>query len=295
MVIDVSYDLYKIFCKVIHTGNMSVAAKELFISQPAVSMAIRQLEDRMGKTLLIRSPKGIKPTPEGSVLYEYLQQAMCLIETAEHKYSKMADMELGEVRIGASDTIISKYLMPYIESFVTNYPNINIKVTNRTSFETIKLLKNGIVDIGFVNLPIQEDPIISVTPCKRIHDILIGGSKYAYLSKTGISIYDLKNYPLLMLENDSKTRQYLDSIAQKHGICFNPSVELGSSELLVQFASINMGLAFVIKEFVDADNDTLFTIPVTPAIPPRNIGIVHLSGVSMSYAAQNFVNCIDSK
>ena len=93
MKVDVSLDLYRIFCAVVRTGNMSAAARELFISQPAVSMSIRQLEDRMGSPLLVRTAKGVYPTAEGKLLYTYLEQALGLIQAAEEKYYQMVHME----------------------------------------------------------------------------------------------------------------------------------------------------------------------------------------------------------
>ena len=113
----ISLDTYKIFCAVARSGNMSSAAKELFISQPAVSMAVKQLEERLGGQLLVRTPKGVRLTPEGRVLFNYLDMAFNMVKTAEHKYFELANLEKGEVRIGASDVVISGYLMPYIEKF----------------------------------------------------------------------------------------------------------------------------------------------------------------------------------
>ena len=112
----ISLDSYKIFCTVVKTGNMSAAAKELYISQPAVSMAVKQLEEKLGSPLLIRTTNGVRPTPEGEVLYVYLERALSMIETAEHKYLEMARLEKGEIRIGASDIVIGGYLMPFIEN-----------------------------------------------------------------------------------------------------------------------------------------------------------------------------------
>jgi len=99
MKVDVSLDLYRIFCAVVRTGNMSAAARELFISQPAVSMSIRQLEDRMGSPLLVRTAKGVYPTAEGKLLYTYLEQALGLIQAAEEKYYQMVHMEMGSSRL----------------------------------------------------------------------------------------------------------------------------------------------------------------------------------------------------
>ena len=107
MKVDVSLDLYRIFCTVVRTGNMSAAARELYISQPAVSMSIRQLEDRMGSPLLVRTAKGVYPTAEGKLLYTYLEQALGLIQAAEEKYYQMVHMEMGELKISANDTVIA--------------------------------------------------------------------------------------------------------------------------------------------------------------------------------------------
>ena len=165
MKVDVSLDLYRIFCAVVRTGNMSAAARELFISQPAVSMSIRQLEDRMGSPLLVRTAKGVYPTAEGKLLYTYLEQALGLIQAAEEKYYQMVHMEMGELKIGASDTVIANFLLPYLEKYHKLYPDINIKVTNKTTYESLRLLRNGSVDVCFINLPIAEDEDLEVTPC----------------------------------------------------------------------------------------------------------------------------------
>ena len=289
---DIPLDLYKIFCIVVWTGNMSSAAKELFISQPAVSMSIRQLEERMGAPLLIRTTKGVHTTPEGGVLYEYLEQALALIKTAENKYMEMVNLKTGEIKIGASDTVISNLLMPYLEEYNVNNPHINIKVTNKTTYESLKLLKSGIVDICFVNLPIQKDSDLLVLPFKTIQDCLVGGSNYKELAKTGIELKSIDKYPLLLLEDLINSRRFLIDFMQKIGVVLKPIIELGSSDLLLEFAKINLGLTFAIKEFTKGmiDNEQLFEIPVTPAIPKRSIGLVKLKNVALSHAAKSFAD-----
>ena len=159
----ISLDTYKIFCAVARTGNMSSAAKELFISQPAVSMAVKQLEERLGGQLLVRTPKGVRLTPEGRVLFNYLDMAFNMVKTAEHKYFELANLEKGEVRIGASDVVISGYLMPYIEKFSKAYSDIRIKVVNKTTYESLELLKRGVIDMCFVNLPIEAGDDMEIT------------------------------------------------------------------------------------------------------------------------------------
>lgn len=287
---EIPLDLYKIFCTVVRNGNMSSAAKELYISQPAVSMSIRQLEQRMGTALLIRTTKGVRTTPEGSVLYEYLEQALTLIKTAENKYLEMANLKTGEIKIGASDTVIANLLMPYLEKYTISYPNINIRVTNKTTYECLRLLRSGLVDICFINLPLEDESDLDIYPFKTIHDCLVGGTKYENLVKTGLNVKDLEQYPLLLLENLSNSRQYLNKFALENGVALNPIIELGSHDLLLSFAKINLGITFATKEFVEKDlkEKNLFEIPLFPPVPKRSVGIVKLKNVALSHAAKSF-------
>lgn len=289
---DIPLDLYKIFCTVVRTGNMSAAAKELFISQPAVSMSIHQLEGKMGAPLLIRTTKGVRTTPEGAVLYEYLEQALTLIHTAENKYLEMVQLKAGEIKIGASDTVIANVLMPYLEQYNLAHPQIAIKVTNKTTYESLRLLKSGVVDLCFINLPIEEDKDLEVIPILEIHDCLVGGTKFQHLSEQGLDFSDIVNYPLLLLEELSNSRRYQNAFAQTQGVVLNPILELGSSDLLMSFAKINLGLTFATREFSGrlVDGEQLFEIPLHPPLPKRHIGIVRLKNVALSHAAKSFAD-----
>ena len=271
---------------------MSAAAKELFISQPAVSMSIHQLEDKMGAPLLIRTTKGVRTTPEGAVLYEYLEQALTLIHTAENKYLEMVQLKAGEIKIGASDTVIANVLMPYLEQYNLAHPQIAIKVTNKTTYESLRLLKSGVVDLCFINLPIEEDKDLEVIPILEIHDCLVGGTKFQHLSEAGLAFSDIVNYPLLLLEELSNSRRYQNAFAQTQGVVLEPILELGSSDLLMSFAKINLGLTFATREFSGMllDGEQLFEIPLHPPLPKRHIGIVRLKNVALSHAAKSFAD-----
>jgi len=292
---DISLDLYKIFVTIVDTGSISGAARKLFITQPAVSMAVKQLEERLGKPLFARSPRGVKPTAEGLVMYDYLCRAFGLIDAAEKKYTEMAELKKGEVRIGAGDTIMRRYLLPYIEKYLEINPAINFKITNRTTFGTVSLLKTAQVDIGFVNLPFEEDLSLEVTECVKIRDCVIGGSKYAHLCKKGITFPDFKNLNLMLLERDSNSRRAQDRFASLNGYMLSPSIELGSSDLLTDCVKINLGVAVVTKEFTDIDGVSVFEIPIKPEFPERAVGMIKLKGVGLSYAAGSFAAFTQTK
>lgn len=294
MKVDVSLDLYRIFCAVVRTGNMSAAARELYISQPAVSMSIKQLEDRMGSPLLVRTAKGVYPTAEGKLLYTYLEQALGLIQAAEEKYYQMVHMEMGELKISANDTVIANFLLHYLEQYHKQYPDITIKVTNKTTEESLRLLRSGAVDMCFVNLPISDTEDLEIIPCLEIHDVLVGGEKYRRLTEKGIELKDLPGYPLMMLEEVSNSRRYISRYAEENGIVLNPILEIGSLDLLIDFAKINLGLTYVIRELTrELEEQKLYEIPVTPPVPKRSIGMVRLKNVAMPHALQGFIDLMD--
>ena len=285
---NVSLDLYRIFCTVVRAGNMTAAARELYISQPAISMAIRQLEEALGGRLLLRTPKGVKLTAEGEVLYTYLQQAMDMIDTAEKKYRALQELESGELSVGASDTIISRLLLPHLESFHARFPKVDVKVTNKTTGESLRLLQTGAVDLCFVNLPVQTGEQLTVTPVAEVHDCLIAGPKYAHLAAKGLTWKELEQYPLLLLESLSNTRQCLDAFALENGVVLAPEFQLGSYDLLLQFARIGLGLTFAIREYTDFEREQLTEIPLSPPVPSRSVGMVQKKNIELPRAAAAF-------
>jgi len=175
---EVNFELYKVFYNVAKEGQISAAAKKLFISQPAVSQSIKQLEEKLGGKVFFRTPKGMKLTSEGQILYKYIEKAYGFIIAGESKFQEMQNLQYGEIVIGASDTLCAHYLLPYLEKFHKEFPNIKIKVTNRTTYEILNLLKSGSVDLGILNLPIEQDKNLQIIETLALEDCFICGDKY---------------------------------------------------------------------------------------------------------------------
>ena len=128
---DINYELYKVFYHVASTLSFSEASKQLFISQSAVSQSIKVLEKKLNQTLFIRSTKRVQLTPEGEILLKHIEPAMNLIKKGENQLLEANTLNGGQLRIGASDTICRYFLVPFLSHFHSLYPNIHIKVTNR--------------------------------------------------------------------------------------------------------------------------------------------------------------------
>ena len=130
-------EYFKVFLYVARAGSVTEAAKELSISQPAVSQALKQLERQLGVDLVCRASRGIQLTREGRELYAYVDKGYEQIRLGVDKIRQMMNLEAGEIRIGASDMTLQFYLLPFLEKFHEKHPSIKVNVTNAPTPETL--------------------------------------------------------------------------------------------------------------------------------------------------------------
>lgn len=293
---NIKLDLYRVFLKVALAGSFSKAAKALYMTQPAVSQSIQKLEKELDIRLFTRSSTGVVLTNEGEILYEYVSSAINLINAGETKIEESKNLISGVLRIGVGDTISRYYLLSYLEKFHTNYPKLKLKIINRTSYEICELLESGEIDIGICNLPV-ENSSLKIKKLMDIQDIFVCGAEYKYLLSHSISYSELSKLPLILLEPKSNSRQYVEKHILSKGVNIEPEIELGSHDLLLEFAKINLGISCVIKEFSQQylQNEQLYELKLTEKIPKRSIGVCHLKSVTLSSSAMKFVDYLLSK
>ncbi len=292
---DISFELYKVFYHVAKSLSFSAAATDLYISQSAVSQSIKLLEAKLKCQLFLRHTKQVKLTPAGELLMKQIEQAYHFIKAGERALADLQSLKQGEVRIGATDTICKHYLLPYFQSFIQQYPQIKLQVTNRTSPECLELLKKGSVDVIVINLPEQGVyPNMSVTKLKTIQDVFIAGNNYAHLKNQLIPFKALEQYPLLLLEKHSTTRNFLDNLLQQNGVHVRPEIELDSVDLLIELAKIGLGISFVVQDYLadELSRGELFVLNIEEEIPPRSLGIVTNSNFPLPLAAQKFMELL---
>lgn len=295
---DINFELYKVFYHVSKTLSFSAASEELFITQSAVSQSIKLLEEKLKCQLFFRNTKRVKLTKEGEILYGHIEQAFNFIKSGERILDEMNSLGQGEIRIGASDTICKYYLMPYIKSFNRAYPNIKIHLTNRTSPKCIELLRKGSVDLSVINIPDKcSFNKITVKSTKSIKDVFIANSHFKELKGRKISLKELENYPLLVLEKNSTTREFFDSLMLKHDVSIKPEIELGSVDILIEMAKIGLGIAFVPDECISEEllQDDIFVMDIKEEIPERSLGFLIHSNIPLPKAASKFVELLEEK
>lgn len=287
---DINYELYKVFYYVADSLSFSEASKKLYISQSAVSQSIKVLEKKLNQTLFIRSTKKVQLTPEGEILLRHIEPAMNLIKRGEAQILEANALGGGQLRIGASDTICRYFLVPYLSHFHKKYPKIHIKVTNQTSIGCVELLENGAVDLIFTNYPNSRlGHGNHVRQIQDFQDCFIASRKYyGELEQKSLSLKDLLNYPILMLDRNSTTSEFLHALFQQHQLDLVPEIELSSNDLLLDLANIGLGIAFV-PDYCVSDSGDLFKITLKTRLPGRQIAIVHNDRIPVSNAAKQFM------
>lgn len=288
---DISFELYKAFYMVAKTGSFTAAAKELFISQSAVSQSIKSLEDNIGSKLFIRGSKNVLLTPVGEMLYSHIGQAYNLIKSAESKVSELKSLNLGEIKLGVGDTILRCLLIPPLQQFITDYPRIKIRITNRTTPGIISSIKSGAVDLGIITLPVN-DKNLDVSEFREVEDVFIASSRFSHLKGRKIKADELAAQPLLLLRKESSTRRNLDLYFESKGLKITPEIELESVELLLELSRIGLGIAHVLKESAASllASGALFKLDLHDPLPGRILGLAKLRNVPFSPAAEVFVS-----
>lgn len=290
---DINYELYKVFFQVAKSLSFSDAAETLFISQSAVSQSIKTLEKRLNQTLFIRSTKRVALTKEGELLLKHVEPAINLISRGENQLC--ADPKSGvQLRIGASDTICRYYLVPFLNNFHKKYPSIHIKVTNGTSLQCAKLLERNEVDIIVTNSPNPAlNNIMQIIPVLEFRDIFIGNKEAFPLTDYPISLKELQQYPILMLDKRSTTSIFLHNLFLDNSLDLVPAIELSSNDLLIDLAKIGLGVAFI-PDYCVKELDNLAVISITEQIPSRLLVAAYNNDIPISDAAKFFIDSLTS-
>ncbi|MDD4773442.1 MAG: LysR family transcriptional regulator [Eubacteriales bacterium] len=288
-------DLYRVFLTAAESDSISAAAKRLFVSQPAVSGSIMSLEEALGTKLFKRESRGIRLTPEGEVLYEYVKKAFIYLEAGEDKLRDIHTLAGGVLRVGASDMTLRFYLLDYIERFNLLYPAVRLSVTNAPTPRTIRELRADEIDFGVISGPVNQAEAagMELVPVRKIRDIVIASDKYAVgADGRPVRAEELADYPLIMLEKGTSTRTYLDSLLPPSMRA--PAIELATSDLVLDFARRGIGIACIVEDFAREDiaGGLLREIRLDKPFPPRDFYLIYKKNYPHSSASKRFIGML---
>lgn len=295
----VNLDLYRVFYTVAKSGSLTKAAEELYISQPAVSRSIKQLETQLGVSLFTRTHRGMKLSAQGGkLIFGEVEQALNLLEGAENRLEEVKKSATGILRIGASDTIFEYFLADKIVDFHERFPAVKIDLVADFTPSTIAKLKADECDVAFVNLPIEADADLKLYGnFMHLNDVFVVGEKYRALAESGIKLSELKNHPLIVMEKNTVSRKTLDNFCQSLGVKLSPSIEVGSWELMKRLVASGMGVGVIPREYIrrQVEEGSLFEIKTDVALPVRSIGMVLSKNAPVSYALHCFIEGLEKQ
>lgn len=290
----IDFDLYKMFYTVAKYGSISKAAEELFVSQPAASQSVKQLEKLLDTPLFNRRHHGIELSAQGGkVIFDDVEQAVKLLYGVEEKLAALKQNATGTLRIGASETIFQYFLSEKIVEYNKLYPHVKIELISEVSPKIVALMKSDECDIGFLNLPVEDaDGIVIEKSIQFLNDIFIAGERFGELKGKEISVQDLQKYPLLLMEDNTVSREAVNHYGVSHGVNFEPAVEVNSWGFMKRLVVDGMGIGCIPREYAQNElaDGSLFEVKVLPAMPVRSVGMALPKNVNMTFALQSFIN-----
>lgn len=283
----INYNLYKSFLVVYETQNISRAGELLYISQPAVSHNIKELEKQLGVQLFYKKSSGMTATSEADALYKYISSAFNSIWKGETTISDMAGLKTGVVKIGAESHIAALFLTDMVTEFKKKYPNIKIEIVSRPISDLLAMLQTQNLDMVLDSSPLAADKLkVEVKYLKSYSHCFFGTDKFHTSSLVGIDA--LANFPLIISSISSEEIRILKGAVPD--LKLNPVIETWTTETMVRMVKSGNGIGYTQEDYIAEDlaNGTLKKFNTSFTLPKLDIYCASVKD-SLAYAPKKFV------
>ena len=240
-------NLYKleIFTLVASTGSFSKAAERLYLSQPAVSQHIHDLETALGAQLFQRGPRGVTLTPAGATLHTYARCILRLVGEAERAISNIQALAAGQLRLGATPGA-SVYLLPdWVRTFHSHFPNLTVSLTTATSPELAESILAGKLDLAVVEGELTPTPPLQVLSLQEIELFVVVGRGHPWWGKTDILIQALNGQRFVTRPPETHTRTWIEQILHTHQVEPDIVAEFDHPEAIKGAVRSGLGVAIL--------------------------------------------------
>ncbi len=290
---DINYELYKMFYKVVKTGSFTSAAEELYVSQSAVTQAIKRLEDQLNGTLFIRGKNGVSLTEAGRELYDFVAQSLETIDNAGRIFIEHKNLERGTVRIACGSTLAKLVFDDAIIKFAKDYPKINISIKNYITSEGIEKISNGKIDMSIITLPCDINcDNIEITKIKEVeYCFFTNKNYYDKCIKKPIKINDISKHELAFPALESNSRKWLDAKLNENDINITPKYEFSSANILSKFVEKMNVIGYTNKDFIKdkLDNGDFVEVVKDVEFDKKTIAVATLNKKILSPATKKLM------
>jgi len=291
---NINFELYKVFYFVAKNKNLSKAANELFISQPAVSQAIKKLEDEIGFKLFYRTKNGMNLTKDGEFLYEFLKKPIEALTKGKKYLIDEASNNSMTIRIGSGTTLIKHSLLPILKDFERDFPNVRFEIIHGISNQLMEMLDKDLLDIVLLSINYENKNDKRVLVIEEAQDVFCYKKDAFELGDKIFSVEDLSELPLLLQSNVSTSRKFLDELTSKKHIILESRYNLASYSLVLDFVKEGLGVGFVnynhVKDEIKKGN--LVILKTNFNIPIRKIGLCINKKITDESVIQRFIEYI---
>jgi len=285
-----NFNQLKIFYAVARKKSFTMAAKELFLTQPAVTIQIQKMEANYGTKLFDRVGKKISLTEPGKILLLYAEKILILLAQADEALIDVKMLKSGKLTIGASATVGSYYLPKIFAVFGKKYPGIEIEMNVTNSYivvEDVLAFKN---DLGFVGRLHHLERLV-VIPFLQEELVLIVPPDHPFAHEEGVSLRDLAGQPFIAREVGSATRELLEEKVGRKGISLKVAMDLASNEAIKKAVENGLGISIISRYVVqkEVDQGLLRMVPFAKEKIMRKFFIIYHEDKYLSSTLRAFL------
>ena len=288
------YNLYKIFLYLFEEKSISKTANKLYVSQPAISYSLKELENQLGYTLFYRNSKGIEPTLEAKELYSYISTAFNILNDAEEHIKNLNSLNIGCIRIGTPSHIGIFYLSNYIADFRKIYPGIKFEIVCRSTSDMVEMLETRRLDMIVDTLPINSKKNVSKITLSKLHNCF-AYNKNIMKDVNIDKVEDLKKYPLVLPSATSSIRLKLDEYMESQNTKLNPILESWTTEMMLEMVRKGVGIGYFIQNVIDTQNDkdNFEVINFNDDLPAVDVCCVYIEDFNTT-ATKKFIEMLEN-
>ena len=290
----INFNQLRVFFHAAKYQNFTVAAKKLYITQPAVTAQLKLLEDYWSLKLFKKKGRNIYLTDEGKILHDYALKVFEYEKEIEHVIEDIKELKRGVLRLGTTKTY-ARYFMPFImTSFHEAYPNIKINMDEGSSLDMIHSLvdlKNEVAVIANA----EDNPDVCFIPFSREELVVILAPDHHLAHKKDVSLYDLAEEPIIMKEVGSGTRRLVNGLFARNDCTPNFLMETSNTEFIKQLVQRGEGVSFLVREAVALElrEKKLATVPLEGGKVFLDVSIAYLKNQHLSRPAQAFLDILE--
>lgn len=284
----------RLFTAIVDHRGFTNAARALRLSQPAISKSLNELEKQLHVTLFDRSGKSVVLTDAGRTLYARASELFGIERVAERELRELRGLKRGSIRVGASTTIGTYILPPYLGRLRTRHPNLRIRLINANTRAVLRLLLEFRVDVALIEGPVNH-PRVEVVPWREDELVVIAPPDHPLFARDRVTPHDLADQPFLVREPGSGTRDVMERALALHGVRLTNTTRLGGTEAIKQAVAAGLGLAIVSRA---AARDQLAlnriaVLPIDGLVIPRTLAQLKLRDRPTSNAARELEMLLD--